>query len=164
MAKQTCGCDENAEQSVSSKVIRHILCVKSNQKLVIRIAEILLPILFWLSIIASVVLAFKAASVVAAVTSNAFCIILSFVAFLVAFLLVTVIGFYVIYLLKALKDSVTCKCKENESCECKDDKLADTFNPSASLLEEPVKIRRKPGPKKGSKRGRRPRPVITTAE
>ncbi|MDR1460201.1 MAG: hypothetical protein LBI78_00950 [Campylobacteraceae bacterium] len=162
MAKHTCGCDENAEQSVGSKVIQHILCVKSNQSLVIGIAERLLPKLFWLSIIASIVLAFRVSSFIAAVTNNAFYIIVSFIVFLIAFLLVAIMSFYMIYLLKALKDGVV--CKDGESCGCKDNEATESFNSSVSFGEAPIKIKKKPGPKKGSKRGKRPRAAAVVTE
>ncbi|MDR0408309.1 MAG: hypothetical protein LBH45_05305 [Campylobacteraceae bacterium] len=158
MAKCTCECDENAQQSVSSKVIRHILCTKSNQNLVIGTTEKLLPTLFWLGIIASIGLAFKASSSVAFFTNNAFYIILSFIGFLIAFLFVVIISFYTIYILKTLKDTVACKC--DESCECENIKANDTLNSSVS--ETPIK--KKPGPKRVVKRSRKPKATTTVAE
>jgi hypothetical protein len=156
MAEHTCGCNENTDQNAGSKIIKHILCVKSNQSLVIWIAERLLPKLFWLSVIASIVLAFKAASQVAVFTSNAFYIILSFVGFLIVFLLVVIISFYTIYLLKALKDAVVYRDSDKDN--------RATLNSSVFSGEVPVRIKKKPGPKKGSKRGRKPKVVPVVSE
>jgi hypothetical protein len=159
MSKHTCECEESAGQSVGSKIIKHILCVKTNQSLVICIAEKLLPKLFWLSIIAGVILSFSVADSVAENDYSAFLIILSFVAALLFFIIAAVISFYTIYLLKALKDAIVCKDNE-DSCGCKSHKTTEALNLSVSSNEAaPVKVRRKPGPKKGSKRGRKPKAV-----
>ncbi|MDR3178236.1 MAG: hypothetical protein LBT96_04550 [Campylobacteraceae bacterium] len=168
MSKHTCGCDENAQENIGLKIVKHILCVKSNQGLVIWLTERLLPKLFWLSIVISIVLAFKLASI----TSNFSGVldtIFTFIVALVVFWAFTFIGFYVIYILKTLKDNLVhenaeidcgCGCESHKEESHKEETVvADaSVTPAKTPL---VKVKKKPGPKKGSKRVKKPKETTT---
>ncbi|MDR2342690.1 MAG: hypothetical protein LBD84_06595 [Campylobacteraceae bacterium] len=154
MSKHVHRRNENVKHDIGSIIIKHILCVKSNQGLVIWLTERLLPKLFWIAIIASIYFAFSAASIN---NDSIFSTVLTFVVALIASLVVVIISFYTIYVLKSLKDGFV--IKEEDGCGCeKHDKETKTLDASTHAVS--AKVKRKPGPKKGSKRGRKPKAAI----
>ncbi|MDR0580114.1 MAG: hypothetical protein LBG21_05885 [Campylobacteraceae bacterium] len=154
MSKRVYGRNENVEQDIGSIIIQHILCVKSNQGLVIWLTERLLPKLFWIGIIASIYFAFSIASIN---NDSIFSAVLTFIVALIASFTVVIISFYTIYVLKSLKDAFV--LKEEDGCGCgKHDKEAKALDASTHAADPiSAKAKRKPGPKKGSKRGRKPK-------
>jgi hypothetical protein len=140
-----CNCDAGGK-STTEKVAGLFLCVKTHQCFVTHIVEKALPILFWLGILGSFIMAFIAAATAFA-SGSIFGGILILFGVLIADVALTFITFYVIYLLKAIKDSVKSD-EEGCGCGCDDEPKKKVVEPKAEPKKEAA-----PAPKK---RGRKP--------
>jgi hypothetical protein len=139
-----CGCGAD-DKSTAEKVLGLVVCTKTHQCFVTHIVEKALPILFWLGIIGSVIIAFIAAGTVLEYESI-FCAILTFLFVLIADIIITLLSFYVIYLLKAIKDSL--KDNENEcGCGCDIEEAEPTKEVKEEVVAAPKKRGRKPAAK-----------------
>jgi hypothetical protein len=136
------GCSCHEGKSAAENAAGLFLCVKTHQCFVTHIVEKVLPILFWLGIIGSFIVAFKVADAIS-VFSGFFVTTLSFLVVLVTNIACVLITFYVIYLLKKIKD--TLKEKDSESgCGCG---CGDETEVVKKEVAAPKKRGRKPKPK-----------------
>jgi hypothetical protein len=112
------GCSCSADQkSAAEKFLGLFVCTKTHQCFIICIVEKVLPILFWLAILGSFIIAFKAADFVS-IYGGTGAVILTFFTALIGGIFVIFIVFYLIYLLKAIKDALK---KDEDGCGCEDD-------------------------------------------
>ncbi|MDR2791083.1 MAG: hypothetical protein LBB59_08955 [Campylobacteraceae bacterium] len=111
------GCSCGAEnKSAAQKILGLFVCVKTHQCFVTCVTEKALPILFWLEILGSFIVSFKLADNVS-INGGAGAVLLTFFGTLIVGILFTFVVFYLIYLLKAIKDAVK---KDEDSCGCED--------------------------------------------
>ncbi|MDR0666662.1 MAG: hypothetical protein LBF71_04535 [Campylobacteraceae bacterium] len=138
-----CSCDAGGK-SAAEKIAGLFICAKTHQCFVTHIVEKALPILFWLGILGSFVVAFNVADILSHFI-GVFSAILTFFVVLIIAVILTFLTFYTIYLLKAIKDNL--KSDETE-CGC-------NYDGNTEPKKEVVKSKAvdKTAPKK---RGRKP--------
>jgi large-conductance mechanosensitive channel len=149
-----CGCNGNGE-SVGKTIVKLLLCTKTNQCFVKHLVEKILPVLFWLSVIGAFVVSFRLANIRTPFGESVFSVSV-FIGTLVVVLIYVLIVFYIIYVLKTIKDKLT---QSEESCGCdvgdKEVVSAVVSAPAEKSVAVAKPARKKPGPKKGSTRGRK---------
>ncbi|MDR0761835.1 MAG: hypothetical protein LBF13_02160 [Campylobacteraceae bacterium] len=146
MAGCSCGADN---KNAAKKIVGLLLCTKTHQCFITYIVEKALPILFWLGIIGSLIVAFKAADAVSHF-GGVISTILTFFVVLIADIILIFLAFYVLYLLKAIKDGL----KNKDKCDCNDNAESEKEDTKANVeLKTEPKKEDKPEPKK---RGRKP--------
>jgi hypothetical protein len=103
------------DQDLIAAKAKKALTVSANQHLVLWVGGKALPVLFWLSIIGSFFVAYRAASFAGLFGGGGFSF-LTFIEVLIVSLIGVLLFFYVLYLLKAIKDTIS----GEESCNCGD--------------------------------------------
>jgi large-conductance mechanosensitive channel len=145
-----CGNHNGSEKNVGEIIAKSLICTKANQSLVMCLGNKILAVLFWLSVVGSFVIAYKAADAFSGLIGGFQ--IGTFICVLIGSLVYVFVIFYFIYLLKAINDKLGDKkdsCCETNVCE-----QPNSPKPFVSkAADDPVvKVRKKTGPKKGSKR------------
>jgi hypothetical protein len=140
-------------ESTNNTILKVLLCTETNQCFVKHLVEKILPVAFWLSVLGAFVFSFRVASI----GYDGFGFI-TFLTTLIGSLITVLISFYLIYVVKSIKDALTggedtcgCGCGlDNE--ESADAVVADPIESSVTVAKP---ARKKPGPKAGSSRGRK---------
>ncbi|MDR0467229.1 MAG: hypothetical protein LBG67_00045 [Campylobacteraceae bacterium] len=111
--------DSKEFQEKAGCVVKSMVDGKKSQSFVLGLVEFLLPFLFILSLIGCVIVAFKVTEIVSMFGGGwggRDFQVGTFIYLTLGFIVLTLITFYFIYVLKAIKDSTSCICKSSSCC------------------------------------------------